>query len=98
MKQTFVIAIMLVVFSCAENDNRRRKPDPRFATQGCINDSTDQEFFDENGKAYYEYVPCEKTSEPTQTSQKFPCVGDSMETERFDDNGDPYIIKIPCPA
>lgn len=89
--------MVLFVFSCGESDNRRRNPDPRFATQGCINDSTDQELFDENGKAYYEYVPCEGQNVKQDQNAATPCVNDSMETERFDEQGNVYYIKVPCP-
>ena len=92
--------VLIIAASCAENDGRRRKPDPRIAAAGgCLNDSTDQEIFDENGKAYYEYVPCDgqQAGQQNQISEKSPCVNDSMEAERFDEQGNVYYIKVPCP-
>ena len=54
MKIPLISATLLAaMFSCGEADNRVRTPDPRFtAAEGCINDSTIQEIFDENGKPY----------------------------------------------
>ena len=98
MKKILCLTIIIAATSCGETDNRRRTPDPRFVTQGCINDSTEQEIFDEKGKAYYEYVPCDpgQNQQESLDNEKSPCVNDSMETERFDDEGNVYYIKVPC--